>query len=300
MRYIQILTVFMLFIASPANAMDFKLFFQPDMQLNIVVAEGEIEEGDAQKFKAIYPKADRDEEGDIILVLNSMGGSVPAAFEMAKIIDDVGVYTLVPEGALCASACASILYTAGNRRNLMEGGSLGFHTCYLSDGETVEKSSFCNEVIAEHAMANGLDHASVSLFVNSYGPGEIAWVGPDVACSMLFGMCRKSLKEEFLDKELDRHMDFITGMVEEFSKKSPSFDCSKAATTQENLICDSGELSSLDKEMAELYKISLSESSAPENIKTSQKAWLRYSRNVCKTEACLIDSYKMRIKELSE
>lgn len=284
---------------SSAIAMEFKVFFQTDLNLNIIVAQGEIQDGDASKFKAIQSKADRDEEDDIIVVLNSLGGSVPAAFELSKVFDEVGVYTLVPDGALCASACASILYTAGNRRNILEGGSLGFHTCYLSDGKTVAKSSFCNETIADHAISNGLDHASVSLFVDSYGPGDMAWVGPDVACTMLFGMCRKSLKKEFLDKELDQHMDFIVSMVDEFSNKTPSFNCAKASTFQERMICNSSDLASLDRQMVALYKEAIKDSTDKSSIRSEQKAWLKYSRNVCKSKECIAKSYDMRIEELN-
>lgn len=293
-----IYTVLILFlIPAHAKAMEFSIFQQSDMGLNIVVAEGEIVDGDAERFSAIANKADRDEEGDIILVLNSMGGSVDAAFKMAKVIEKVGVFTIVPDQAVCASACASILYTAGNRRNLLEGGRLGFHTCYLSDGKTVARSSFCNDVIAEHAMSNGLSHASVSLFVNEFGADEIAWVGPDVACTMLFGMCRTSLDPEAIDKEHERDLRMIKEMVEEFSDDKPSFDCLKASTIQEKMICSVNHLAYLDRKMAELYRSALAKNT--NRVQSDQRAWLKYSRNQCQTQMCLEDSYHLRIKELS-
>lgn len=281
-----------------ARSMDFRILFQPELKLNIVVAEGEIEIGDADRFKNIYQYADRDDEGDIVLVLNSLGGSVSEAFKLAKIIEKVGVFTLVPNDAVCASACASILYVSGNRRDLLGNGLLGFHTCFLSDGKTIEKSSLCNEAIAEHAIGNNIDHASVSLFVDHYGPGEIAWIRPDVACTMLFGMCRRSLDPGFLDQELEQHLNMIKQLVAEFSKPSPSFNCYQAKTIQEKIICDDTELANLDRTMAKLYSSKVANSDNPLAIRIEQRSWLRYSRNACMQKDCLVRSYETRIEEL--
>lgn len=297
----KFITLFTVAISIPniSSAMDFKVFYVSDWQRNVIVAEGEIEDGDADKFNKIYSKADRDEENDITLILNSSGGSVLAALELAEVIDKVGVFTMVPPEAICASACATIVYTAGNRRDLMEGGLLGFHTCYTSDGKTVEKSSFCNEAIAERAMRNGLDYASVSLFANSYDPGEMAWIGRKVACKFLFGMCRKSLKKDYLEAEEKKRAEFIKEMFNEFSKSSPSFSCKKAQTIQEEMICSDGELARLDRVLAKKYSDKISNSKQPNNVRIEQRAWLRYSRDACKDEQCLLESYKLRVEELA-
>lgn len=292
----------LLIIPTESRSMDFKIFYHFDMKLKIVVAEGEIEDGDADRFKNIYQKADRDSEGDIVLVLNSPGGSVAAAFELAKIMEKVGVFTLVPDGAICASACASIVYVAGNRRDLLENGLLGFHTCYLSDGRTYEKSSICNEEIADHAISNNIDHASVSLFVDDYGPGEIAWVGREVACK-LYGMCRRSLDPEFLDQELGKYSNWIKDIFKEHLRKeqfgvSPSFNCNEAKSPQEKIICDDEYLAYLDKTMAELYSAKIANSKNPSVIRIDQRSWLNNIRNICMQKNCLVKNYKMRIEEL--
>lgn len=84
--------------------MDFKIYHQPQISLRMVIGEGAIQEGDARKFQAIARLADRDKEGLVILVLNSPGGNVEAAFRVVDAMDKVRVYTAVPDNARCASA----------------------------------------------------------------------------------------------------------------------------------------------------------------------------------------------------
>ncbi len=61
----------------------------------------------------------------------------------------------------------------------------------------------------------------------------------------------------------------------------PSFDCAKAATPVERLICKDGELSFLDSQMANSYQMVLKEASAEhkEIIRRQQAEWFAdYSR----------------------
>ena len=274
-------------LLSPAlsQAMEFRIFFQPELKLNVVVGEGEIKNGDADRFLSIAKLAHRDREGHVILVLDSPGGSVQAAFQLVAAMDKVGVFTIVPDNAKCASACASVVFASGIRRDVVGTGVLGFHSCYQSDGRTVTESSLCNEVIAENAIRRGLAHASVSLFVDEYGARKMAWVGRDVACTMLPGLCRPTL---------------ITTQESAHGSSGPSFECKMAKSVQENLICRDSELAKLDNEMANAYAQRRRSAQAPQELKTEQLAWLRYSRNVCDDKDCLIRSYKLRIKELAK
>lgn len=61
---------------------------------------------------------------------------------------------------------------------------------------------------------------------------------------------------------------------------SPSFDCKKARTNTEKLICSDKELAALDKEMAQAYKkarVSLDKAGKQKLLK-KQREWLRYLR----------------------
>jgi uncharacterized protein len=77
-----------------------------------------------------------------------------------------------------------------------------------------------------------------------------------------------------------------------------SFDCAKARLATELAICDSARLSRLDQELAALYF------ALPyvvrEEIKGSQRRWLR-RRNACGYDrSCIARSYRRRIEVLSQ
>lgn len=77
-----------------------------------------------------------------------------------------------------------------------------------------------------------------------------------------------------------------------------SFDCIKATTSIEKMICADQELSSLDKELNNIYR-NLTGAAAYPDIKKSQRAWLR-QRNLCAETECLKNMYRYRAAELSE
>ncbi len=86
-----------------------------------------------------------------------------------------------------------------------------------------------------------------------------------------------------------------------------SFDCKKAASEVEKLICQNPELSRLDDEMTRMYKRALA--SAPDKplrasdgrewLKKEQRGWLRYTRNACTTVTCLKSAYEIQIITLT-
>ena len=76
---------------------------------------------------------------------------------------------------------------------------------------------------------------------------------------------------------------------------SPSFDCSKASTNAENMVCSSRELSGLDVQMAEAYKAA----SAIRDIRSTQVSWRKGVRDICEDEACMISAYENRLEVVS-
>ncbi|WP_108879713.1 lysozyme inhibitor LprI family protein [Anderseniella sp. Alg231-50] len=81
---------------------------------------------------------------------------------------------------------------------------------------------------------------------------------------------------------------------------APSFDCSKAATAVENMICDHQKIAQLDSDLADAYKTALRDSpwaSANRRIRAEQKQWIA-QRNRCETPRCLRQSYHQRISVL--
>jgi Uncharacterized protein conserved in bacteria, putative lipoprotein len=282
-RLISSLCFTVLMLPGMAPGMDFKIYEQPQLELKMVIGEGKIQEGDAEKFLAFAKKADRDDEGLVVLVLNSPGGNVEAAFRVVDAMDKVRVYTTVPDNATCASACASILFASGERRSVVGTGLLGFHSCYRRDGRTYAQDSLCNEIIAANAMQRGVSHAAINRFVKQYGAGGMAWVGRDVACKSLQGLCKPGL------------LELQPGTKAALMR---SFDCSKLISVQAQLICGDEELADLDNTLAKVYGQKVKVASNKARLKADQRAWLRNSRNACGDKACLLRSYRLRIDEL--
>lgn len=79
-----------------------------------------------------------------------------------------------------------------------------------------------------------------------------------------------------------------------------SFDCAKASTKVERLICDHPKLGELDSELAEAYRIALRDSpwaSANRRIRAEQKNWIA-RRDRCQNRRCVRRMYQMRLGQL--
>ncbi|WP_156424749.1 lysozyme inhibitor LprI family protein [Novosphingobium fuchskuhlense] len=79
---------------------------------------------------------------------------------------------------------------------------------------------------------------------------------------------------------------------------SPSFDCSKASTPQERLVCGDDELARLDVAMMQAFR--MARDSAPDRqvVIDGQRVWLRNSFRTCSDKACLTSAYRSRIAQL--
>lgn len=83
-----------------------------------------------------------------------------------------------------------------------------------------------------------------------------------------------------------------------FKSYAVSFDCNKAATLVENVICSDEEISALDDALASSYANVLASSDDAGSIKLEQRNWLK-KRNACQNKACLKTLYTQRIQELT-
>ncbi|MFM5087831.1 MliC family protein [Aeromonas media] len=87
------------------------------------------------------------------------------------------------------------------------------------------------------------------------------------------------------------------------SAATPSFDCTKAHSAAEQLVCQDAGLAALDNELAALYPKAMSQLSAEQQKteKAMQRGWIK-ERNECWKESdsrqCVEESYQLRITEL--
>jgi hypothetical protein len=270
--------------AQSAKCMDFKLIDSNEVVLDgktfskrrSVLADGDINDGDSQKLKDLIKDADRDFLGNITIYLNSPGGSVGEALRIVKVMDAYEVSTIIPERAVCASACASILYVSGRFHTILDGGLIGLHPCFR-DGVA---APICNDVIAKNAAGHGTPYGSVEAYMQASSDKDsgtangMVWMSKDTACYT--GLCGPP------------SFDYTLAI--------PSFDCSVNLEQADQVICGDRRLARYDASIAKYY--ALLRKSLPseewEKIKAEQKDWIK-SKYYCNSNyRCIIGELSFR------
>lgn len=78
-----------------------------------------------------------------------------------------------------------------------------------------------------------------------------------------------------------------------------SFDCGKAGSRIEKLICSSPSTADADVRLAAAYTAARTKSNSPDALKADQRHWLTDERNACTDAACLVRVTEARIRALS-
>jgi uncharacterized protein YecT (DUF1311 family) len=94
--------------------------------------------------------------------------------------------------------------------------------------------------------------------------------------------------------------DSESAVVNNWLGQHAGFDCAKAVTPVEKMICSDDRLSELDGSMGLLYKKVMEKSPAPDDEKERQRTWIQEWRNSCKNSSCLKKAYTQRISELEK
>lgn len=146
---------------------------------DVILAEGPIIEGDLERLDRALDGATEIPHGSKVILLNSPGGDVREALRMSELLDSKPAHMVIPNGASCASACAAVLFIAGEYRTMEVGGRFGQHSCSAGGVPSEE----CNEVLARHAIINGVSHGSVKAFVAYTPPEDMVWLTrEDIDC----------------------------------------------------------------------------------------------------------------------
>ncbi len=91
----------------------------------------------------------------------------------------------------------------------------------------------------------------------------------------------------------------VPDQTSEMTVWSPSFDCTKASSNAELLICSSEELATADVALAQVYEAVMSRTDDKQALKQEQLAWLKNERDVCTDEDTMLKVYQERIEQLS-
>ena len=96
-----------------------------------------------------------------------------------------------------------------------------------------------------------------------------------------------------------RFIALLTLFAVSVTSHAASFDCAKAATPTEKLICSNQRISDLDEYLGRYYQTARAEvGRGGQCLAPNQRDWLRTVRNVCKDAACLERVYLNRLAEL--
>jgi uncharacterized protein YecT (DUF1311 family) len=79
---------------------------------------------------------------------------------------------------------------------------------------------------------------------------------------------------------------------------APSFDCTKASTGPERLICSNQQLASLDVQLMQAYRRARRSASNKDSLRAAQIDWIKNQRDACSTAECMISAYKTRIQSI--
>jgi len=88
---------------------------------------------------------------------------------------------------------------------------------------------------------------------------------------------------------------------------APSFDCAKAGSSAEEMVCKDSQLAQLDNELARLYKLAEAtpgaDSQRMNELRAMQRGWVKGRDDCWKADdkhACVVASYGSRIMELRQ
>lgn len=192
-RMLAVLFALLPGLVAPAAAMDFSVLQSKSGQ-RVVLAAGEIAPGDAQLLAQALAMATRGRNGTKQLLLDSPGGTVGDALAMADVMDAERVSTVVPSGAICASACASVLFVSGKYRTVDKGGALVIHSCY--DARNGRQVDFCNAMISAHAQYEGASGAVMMAMQEAAGTNAALVLGSNgAACFGLTGRAGSAARD---------------------------------------------------------------------------------------------------------
>ena len=88
---------------------------------------------------------------------------------------------------------------------------------------------------------------------------------------------------------------------------APSFDCAKAGSAAEKLVCSDPRLAAMDRETARLYRLASTDPKLPAGqlaqLKGAQRGWIKGRDDCWKDDdqrGCIVSSYAQRVHELRQ
>ena len=135
----------------------------------LVVVTGDFEPSDIDTFRKIVAPLKK-----ATVSLESDGGALVAGIRIGTLIRTKKFVTLVPDGALCASACA-IAWLGGVKRFVGKDAGVGFHAAYVIKAGTAAESGPGNAILGAYLNQLGLSEKAIR-YVTYADPTTIHWM----------------------------------------------------------------------------------------------------------------------------
>lgn len=162
MKMFSAITVAALAFATPAISANYT------MQGDVLVISGQIENNDDMRMTREMENNPRSIE------LNSTGGKVEAAINMANMIRSRNIPVFVGSRDTCASACF-LLFAAGSSKTVEPGAKIGVHrVSNMQGGEVSDGTVMMADLYAKAGVP-----ASIIGKMASTPPGVVAWLTPN-------------------------------------------------------------------------------------------------------------------------
>jgi hypothetical protein len=138
----------------------------------LVKVSGELLPGDEKQFVQIAGTA----VGGIV-IFQSPGGNLFAGIEIGKVIRFKHFDTVVPNGSVCASACA-LAWLGGASRLIGATGRIGFHAPYFRgpNGTILSASPVGLAFVTEYLHELGLSERAI-VYITETTPEKLKWLG---------------------------------------------------------------------------------------------------------------------------
>jgi len=273
-------------LSAPASALEFI-----DLNNGSILARGQVELNDAEKFRALVTTEFRQQHGIMrfpaIIYFDATGGSHIGALRLGAALRDSHVWTRVGKGAKCYGACAWA-FMGADRRSVE--GSFSIHPVPAGTSATAKAPMGGDSLQA-------LSAATVAYAKEATGTEDLTTyaLGPRPAGSTVL-----------TDPQLVR-LGVITEAVRPAQYGSPIFDCRvPKLPIVRRIICENPRMAAQDRQILErltdLRKI------APDLVPVGeQERWLRY-RDSCENDTspngndgirwCLMSAYDKRLEQL--
>jgi hypothetical protein len=135
----------------------------------MIAVAGPLLDGDDKKFASVALGLD-----SATVIFDSPGGSLLAGINIGKAIRLKEFFTLVGEGAECASSCG-LAWLGGVKRFAFPGARIGFHAAYVERGGQATESGAGNAVVGAYLNQLGLPQSAV-IYLTLAAPHEMQWL----------------------------------------------------------------------------------------------------------------------------